>query len=189
MRAALYCRVSTVDQNPANQELELRKACDGQNWDIQAVYTDVISGAKLKRSALDKLMEAVRDDEVDVICAWDVSRLGRSLQHLIVLLSDIHAKDVDLYLHQQGIDTTSPSGKAMFSMMGVFAEFERSMIQERVKAGLERAKAEGKRLGRPPVLTSNVKDEARALRAQGLSARQVAKRTGVSHTSVLRLDA
>jgi DNA invertase Pin-like site-specific DNA recombinase len=77
----------------------------------------------------------------------------------------------------------------MFSMMGVFAEFERSMIQERVKAGLERAKAEGKRLGRPPVLTSNVKDEARALRAKGLSARQVAKRTGVSHTSVLRLDA
>jgi DNA invertase Pin-like site-specific DNA recombinase len=112
MRAALYCRVSTADQNPANQELELRKACEGQNWDIQAVYTDVISGAKSKRPALDKLMEAVRNDEVDVICAWDVSRLGRSLQHLIALLSDIHAKDVDLYLHQQGIDTTSPSGKA-----------------------------------------------------------------------------
>jgi len=132
-------------------------------------------------------MEAVRNDEVDVICAWDVSRLGRSLQHLIALLSDIHAKDVDLYLHQQGIDTTSPSGKAMFSMMGVFAEFERGMIRERVLAGLERAKADGKRLGRPPVLAPNVKDEVRTLRAQGLSARQVAKRTGVSHTSVLRL--
>ena len=130
---------------------------------------------------------AVRNDEVDVICAWDVSRLGRSLQHLIALLSDIHAKDVDLYLHQQGIDTTSPSGKAMFSMMGVFAEFERGMIRERVLAGLERAKADGKRLGRPPVLAPNVKDEVRTLRAQGLSARQVAKRTGVSHTSVLRL--
>ncbi len=124
---------------------------------------------------------------MDVICAWDVSRLGRSLQHLIALLSDIHAKDVDLYLHQQGIDTTSPSGKAMFSMMGVFAEFERGMIRERVLAGLERAKADGKRLGRPPVLAPNVKDEVRTLRAQGLSARQVAKRTGVSHTSVLRL--
>ncbi len=124
---------------------------------------------------------------MDVICAWDVSRLGRSLQHLIALLSDIHAKDVDLYLHQQGIDTTSPSGKAMFSMMGVFAEFERGMIRERVLAGLERAKTNGKRLGRPPVLAPNVKDEVRTLRAQGLSARQVAKRTGVSHTSVLRL--
>jgi len=132
-------------------------------------------------------MEAVRNDEVDVICAWDVSRLGRSLQHLIALLSDIHAKDVDLYLHQQGIDTTSPSGKAMFSMMGVFAEFERGMIRERVLTGLERAKTNGKRLGRPPVLAPNVKDEVRTLRAQGLSARQVAKRTGVSHTSVLRL--
>ena len=117
MRAVLYCRVSTAGQNPANQELELRKACESQHWDIQAVYTDVISGAKSKRPALDRLMEAVANDEVDVICAWDVSRLGRSLQHLIALLSDIHSSEVDLYLHQQGIDTTSPSGKAMFSMM------------------------------------------------------------------------
>ena len=96
-------------------------------------------------------MGSVSNDEVDVICAWDVSRLGRSLQHLISLLSDFHSKDVGLYLHQQGVDTTTPSGKAMFSMMGVFAEFERAMIQERVKAGLARARAQGKRLGRPPV--------------------------------------
>jgi len=189
MRAVLYCRVSTAGQNPANQELELRKACESQHWDVQAVYTDVISGAKSKRPALDRLMEAVANDEVDVICAWDVSRLGRSLQHLIALLSDIHSSEVDLYLHQQGIDTTSPSGKAMFSMMGVFAEFERSMIQERVKAGLERAKADGKRLGRPPVLASTVVQEIRNLRSQGLSARKVAQRTGVSHSSVLRLCA
>ena len=189
MRAALYCRVSTADQNPANQELELRKACESHNWAVQEVYTDVISGAKSKRPALDRLMEAVKNGDIDVICAWDVSRLGRSLQHLISLLADIHGSNVDLYLHQQKINTTTPSGKAMFSMMGVFAEFERSMISERVLAGLERAKADGKRLGRPPVLEPMVIEEIRSLRAQGLSARKVAKQTGVSHHSVLRLCA
>jgi len=189
MRAALYCRVSTAEQNPANQELELRKACESRNWDVHEVYTDVISGAKSKRPALDRLMQAVKNGDIDVICAWDVSRLGRSLQHLISLLSDIHGSEVDLYLHQNKINTATPSGKAMFSMMGVFAEFERSMIQERVKAGLERAKADGKRLGRPPVLAPTVVQEIRNLRLQGLSARKVAQRTGVSHTSVLRLCA
>ena len=188
MRAALYCRVSTADQNPANQELELRKACESQHWDVQAVYTDVISGAKSKRPALDKLMKAVMRREVDVVCAWDVSRLGRSLQHLTMLLNDIHAKDVDLYLHQQGIDTTTPSGKAMFGMLSVFAEFERQMISERVLLGLSRARAQGKRLGGPPLPPIKVA-KIRALREQGLSARQVAKQTGVSHTSVLRLCA
>ena len=114
--------MSAADQSPAKyQELELGKACESHNWAVQEVYTDVISGAKSKRPVLDRLIEAVANDEVDVICAWDVSRLGRSLQHLIALLSDIHSREVDLYLHQQGIDTTSPSGKAMFSMMGVFA--------------------------------------------------------------------
>ncbi len=117
------------------------------------MYTDTISGSKSKRVGLDALMGAVMRKEIDVVMAWDVSRLGRSLQHLISLLSDIHSKDVGLYLHQQGVDTTTPSGKAMFSMMGVFAEFERSMIQERVKAGLARARAQGKRLGRPTCTT------------------------------------
>ncbi len=108
-------------------------------------------------------MSAVMRKEIDVVMVWDVSRLGRSLQHLMSLLSDFHSKDVGLYLHQQGVDTTTPSGKAMFSMMGVFAEFERAMIQERVKAGLARAKA---------------------LREQGLSIRNIAKRVGISHGKV-----
>ena len=111
--------------------------------------------------------------------AWSVDRLGRSLQHLITLLSDIQSKDVDLYLHQQGIDTTTPSGKMMFQMCGVFAEFERAMIQERVKAGLKRAKDQGKRLGRPPVPPITV-DKIKSLREEGMSLRKIAKKTAVS---------
>jgi DNA invertase Pin-like site-specific DNA recombinase len=86
-----------------------------------------------------------------VVMAWSVDRLGRSLQDLVAFLSELHALGIDLFLHQQGLDTTTPSGKAMFQMMGVFAEFERAMIQERVRAGLARARAEGKTLGRPPI--------------------------------------
>jgi DNA invertase Pin-like site-specific DNA recombinase len=89
--------------------------------------------------------------EIDIVMAWSVDRLGRSLQDLVAFLSEIHAAGVDLFLHQQGLDTTTPAGKALFQMMGVFAEFERSMIQERVRAGLRRAKDDGKKLGRPRI--------------------------------------
>ena len=178
-KAAIYCRVSTSDQTTDNQLLELEKAAERQGWTVEAVYTETISGAATKRPQLDALMGSVMRKEIDVVMAWDVSRLGRSLQHLITLLSDIHSKDVGLYLHQQGVDTTTPSGKAMFSMMGVFAEFERAMVQERVKAGLERAKAQGKRLGRPPIPPIKIA-KIKELRQQGLSMPKIAKRMGVS---------
>ena len=178
-KAAIYCRVSTSDQTTDNQLLELEKAAERQGWTVEAVYTETMSGATTKRPQLDALMGSVMRKEIDVVMAWDVSRLGRSLQHLITLLSDIHSKNVGLYLHQQGVDTTTPSGKAMFSMMGVFAEFERAMVQERVKAGLERAKAQGKRLGRPPVPPIKIA-KIKELRQQGLSMPKIAKRMGVS---------
>ena len=109
------------------------------------------SGAKGRdeRPGLDKLLQAVARKEFDLVAAWSVDRIGRSLVDLVGTLQELHAKNVDLYLHQQGIDTTTPSGKAMFQMMGVFAEFERSMLRERVNAGLARARAEGTQLGRP----------------------------------------
>ena len=110
---------------------------------------------------------------------WDVSRLGRSLKHLVTLLEDFHAKGVNLYFHQQCIDTTTPSGKMMFQMCGVFAEFECSMIQERVKAGIQRAKAQGKRLGRPKVPPITVR-KIQNLRASGLSIRAISRKTGIS---------
>ena len=179
MITAIYARVSTDDQTTDNQVFELEKVAKRMGWDIGEVYTDIISGAKSMRPELDRLMGSVIRKEVDIIMVWSVDRLGRSLQHLTTLLSDIHSKGVDLYLHQQGIDTTTPSGKMMFQMCGVFAEFERSMVQERVKAGLERAKANGKRLGRPPVPPIQI-EKMRKLRNEGVTLTAIAKRVGVS---------
>src|SRR5215467_2077448 len=146
-RAAVYLRVSTVDQTVANQEHALREAAGRSGLEIIKVYRDHgISGAKGrdKRPGFDALCRDATKRQFDVIMAWSVDRLGRSLPHLVGFLSEIHALRIDLYLHQQGLDTTTPAGKAMFQMMGVFAEFERAMIQERVRAGLARAKSEGR---------------------------------------------
>ena len=179
IQTAIYARVSTDEQTTDNQVLKLKQVAERNGWDLEAVYSDTISGAKSKRPELEKLMQSVMRKEVDIVMVWSVDRLGRSLQHLITLLSDIHSKDVDLYLHQQGIDTTTPSGKMMFQMLGVFSEFERGMIQDRVKAGLERARSQGKRLGRPPVPPITV-DKIKSLREEGMSLRKIAKKTGVS---------
>jgi DNA invertase Pin-like site-specific DNA recombinase len=118
--------------------------------------------------------------------AWSVDRLGRSLQDLVSFLSELHALGIDLFLHQQGLDTTTPTGKAMFQMMGVFAEFERAMIQERVRAGLRRAKAEGKQLGRPPI-SPDLAERIRQARAAGLSVRKAAAQFGVAPGTVQNL--
>ena len=124
-------------------------------------------------------MQSVMRKEVDIVMVWSVDRLGRSLQHLTALLSDIESKGVDLYLHQQGIDTTTPSGKMMFQMCGVFAEFERSMIRERVMAGLDRARSQGKRLGRPPVPPILI-EKMKRMRGEGMTLTAIAKKVGVS---------
>jgi len=155
--AVIYARVSTQDQSTENQLIALREAARRNRWRIVHEFVDHgISGAKSasNRPALASLLRSVQRREFDTVMAWDVSRLGRSLQDLVSILQDIHAKDIDLYLHQQGIDTATPSGKMMFQMCGVFAEFERGMIRERVLAGQERARRAGKKMGRP----SNVKD-------------------------------
>ena len=188
-RAAIYARVSTNGQTTDNQLIELREAASRHNWTIAAEYLDHgISGAKGrdKRPELDNLLNAANRREFDIIMAWSVDRLGRSLQHLVGFLDEIHAKGVDLYLHQQNIDTITPSGKAMFQMAGVFAEFERSMIQERVKAGLERAKKQGIILGRPKVpasIESRICKERRA----GKGILRIAKEVGVGTSTVQRV--
>jgi DNA invertase Pin-like site-specific DNA recombinase len=153
-RAALYLRVSTLDQTTANQERELREVAGRMGCEITKVYRDHgVSGAKGrdKRPQFDALCKDAARRQFDIIMAWSVDRLGRSLQDLVAFLAEIHTLKVDLYLHRQGIDTTTAGGKAMFQMMGVFAEFERAMIQERVRAGLARARAEGTQLGRPKI--------------------------------------
>ena len=123
-------------------------------WSIMKVYRDEgVSGAKSRaeRPAFNALWKDATCRRFDMVMAWSVDRLGRSLQDLVPFLSELHALRIDLYLHQQGVDTSTPAGKALFQMTGVFAEFERAMIRERVKSGLERAKAQGKILGRPPI--------------------------------------
>src|SRR5215813_10294135 len=139
MRAATYLRVSTNGQTTDNQERELRVAAERMGHTVVEVYADNgISGSKGrdKRPAFDRLHRDAARRRFDVIMAWSVDRLGRSLQDLVGFLSELHALKIDLYLHQQGLDTATPAGKAMFQMLGVFAEFERAMIQERVKAGM-----------------------------------------------------
>ena len=151
---AIYSRVSTDRQTTENQERELQAVADRMGWRIVEVYRDEgISGAKGRkdRPALDALCKDAARRRFDLIMAWSVDRLGRSLQDLVAFLSDVHGYGVDLFLHQQGVDTTTPSGKALFQMMGVFSEFERAMIRERVLSGLARAKADGKALGRPTI--------------------------------------
>ena len=142
-RVALYVRVSTDGQTTKNQRIELQGIAERSGWHVVKVYEDNgISGAKgrEKRPAFDQLHSDAARREFDLVAAWSVDRLGRSLQDLLALLGELHALGIDLYLHQQGVDTTTPAGKAMFQMMGVFAEFERAIIRERVKAGLARAK-------------------------------------------------
>ena len=153
-RAVLYLRVSTIDQTTANQERELREVASRIGCEIVRVYKDHgISGAKGrdKRPEFDRLLRDAARRKFDMVMAWSVDRLGRSLQDLVSFLPELHTLHIDLFLHQQGLDTTTPGGKAMFQMMGVFAEFERAMIVERVKSGLARARAAGKRLGRPTI--------------------------------------
>lgn len=184
--AAIYLRVSTEDQTTENQLRELREVAERAGWEIVQVYEDVgISGAKGRdqRPAFDKLHKDAARRRFDMVLAWSVDRLGRSLKDLIELIEELHAVGCDLYLHQQGVDTTTPAGKAMFSMAGVFAEFERSMISERVKSGMARAKAQGKHVGRPSVPPIVIRKVV-ALRSEGLSLREIAGRVGLSHGKV-----
>src|SRR5918994_2006752 len=192
VKAGLYVRVSTTGQTAENQLRQLRAVARRHGWQVAGVFKDeAISGAKgrEKRPGLDKLLEAVMRRDVDLVAAWSVDRLGRSLQDLLSVLGEIHAKGCDLYLHQQGIDTRTPAGKALFQVMGVFAEFERAIIVERVKSGLKRAKAQGKRLGRPrkddPALVADIE----RLRAEGMGINRVARTLGVGSSYVQRIIA
>lgn len=188
-RVAIYARVSTGEQTPENQLQELRAVATRMGWQVIDEYIDHgISGdmGRDQRPAYDQLYGASVRREVDLVMAWSVDRLGRSLQRLVALLSDLQAKNIDLYLHQQGIDTTTPSGKAMFQMCGVFAEFERAMIRERVKAGLDRARTQGKTLGRPRT-PEVVEDKIRNERRKGKGIKKIARELGIGVSTVQRV--
>lgn len=188
-RAAFYLRVSTDSQTTENQRRILQEVAERSGWEVVEVYEDHgISGAKGrdKRPAFDALLKAVSRREIDMVAAFAVDRLGRSLSDLIGFLSDLQAKGCDLYLHQQAIDTSTPSGRMLFQMLAVFAEFERSIITSRINAGLARARANGVQFGRPNLSLERRTKVQKALK-NGLSIRQAAKATGTSTASVQRI--
>jgi DNA invertase Pin-like site-specific DNA recombinase len=193
-RVAIYLRVSTSEQTTANQRRELKAVAERHGWHVVAVFEDAgISGVKGReqRPGLDAMMKAIARREIDMVAAWSVDRLGRSLIGLLELLRELHAKGVDLFLHQQGLDTSTPGGKAMFQMMGVFAEFERAMIRERVMAGLARAKEQGTALGRKRLEDTDAGKVAaiQAARAAGAGIRRIARDLRVGVGTVLRVTA
>jgi DNA invertase Pin-like site-specific DNA recombinase len=188
-RVALYLRVSTSEQTTRNQRRELHAVAERHGWHAVGTYEDAgVSGAKGrdKRPGFDRLMIAVARREVDMVAAWSVDRLGRSLIDLLGFSTDLHAKGVDLFLHQQGLDTSTTAGKAMFQMLGVFAEFERGIIRERVNAGLARARANGTKLGRRPVKPA-VEARIRQLRARGDGILKIGKKLGIGTSVVQRV--
>ncbi len=188
-RAALYLRTSHADRTTENQRRQLRRAAKSAGWTVVAVYEDNgISGANGRegRPGFDQMLTDANRREFDIIMAWSVDRLGRSVQHLVGFLEEVHALGIDLYLHVQGIDTTTPAGKALFQMLGVFAEFERAMIRERVMAGLARAREQGKAIGRPKV-NGRVEKKVRKLRAGGMGIKRIAKQAGVAVGTVYRI--
>jgi DNA invertase Pin-like site-specific DNA recombinase len=192
-RAAFYARVSTRNgQSPENQIQALCEVATRKGWEIVDQYVDNgVSGAKGRdrRPEFDRLLKDATRRKFDVLMAWSVDRLGRSLQDLVSFLEEIRANGVDLYLHVQGVDTTTPAGRALFQMLGVFAEFERSIIQERIHAGLARARTKGVRLGRPPAVERLAERQIIAARAAALqkSTRAIARELGVSERHVRRV--
>lgn len=182
---AIYARVSTADKNQTveNQLRDLLAVAERQGWEVVATFTDEgISGVKGRdrRPGYDALLKGVARKDFDQIMAWSVDRLGRSLPDLVSFLNDIQSKSVDLYLHQQGLDTSTPSGRMMFQMLSVFAEFERAMIRERIMAGLRRTT---KKSGRKPMPQDRVEAIRKSLE-DGLGIRATARLHRASTTTV-----
>jgi DNA invertase Pin-like site-specific DNA recombinase len=188
-RAAIYVRVSTDKQTIDNQLAALRQIADRRGWEVVEQYHDAgISGAKGrdKRPGLDQMLNDAQRRRFDVVMAWTIDRLGRSLIDLLGTFQTLHACGVDVYLDQQSIDTTTPAGKLMFQVCGAFAEFERNMIQQRIHAGLKRAVAQGKTLGRPKVDATLEKRIQAQLRG-GKGMRKIARELGVGTGTVQRV--
>ena len=185
-RVAIYLRVSTREQTTANQRIELESWAKRQGHELVASYEESgVSGAKWrdKRPQLGAMLRAATRREFDVLAVWSVDRLGRSLGDLLKTLHELHAVGVELVLHQQGLDTRTAGGRALFQMLGVFAEFERAILIERTRAGLARARREGKRLGRP-MLSLELRNKIRAKHCQGCSQSSIARQLKISRFAV-----
>ena len=189
-RCAIYTRVSTDDQTTQNQILELKEIAQRKGLTVVSEFTDEgVSGAKGrdKRTGFDNLIKGAIKKDFDTILVWSVDRLGRSLQDLVSFLNEIHSVDCDLYIHQSGVDTSTPAGKMMFQMCGVFAEFERGKIRERVKSGQDRAKSQGKHIGRPSNLNDGLVHSVKYMRDQGVGIRKIARDLKIGVSTVYKV--
>ena len=177
-KIAIYARVSTDKQSTENQLLELRTLCNQLSYTIVQEYTDNgISGAKSRdaRPALDLLLKDATRRKFDMVMCWSIDRLGRSLQNLVEILNELKALKIDLYFQQQGMDTSTPSGRMIFSVFGAIGEFERNLIRERVIAGQQRAKANGVKLGRPTKMNDGMRSAVKILREKGMGIKQISR--------------
>jgi len=185
-RIVIYARVSTSQQTCENQLNELRVVADRAGYQIVAEFVDEgISGSKGRqnRPALDQMLKECTRRRFDLVMCWDISRLGRSVQNLIEIMNELQSLRVDLFFLQQGMDTSTASGRMMFSVFGALAEYERELIRERVLAGQARAKAAGVKFGRPKTITENTRETVRLLRDQGIGIRKIARTLGIGVSS------
>ncbi len=189
-RVAIYARVSTSDQSTESQLLDLRRYVRERGWDLFKEYTDNgVSGTKDSRPALNELMDAAKKRRFDTVLVWRFDRFARSTKHLILALEEFRGLGIDFVSYQENIDTSSPLGSAIFTIISAVAQLERDIIAERVKAGLRRAKENGKTLGRPvgSVLHNQHTERAKQLRSDGFSLRSIAGQLGISKSTVQRL--
>jgi DNA invertase Pin-like site-specific DNA recombinase len=184
-RTALYLRVSTIDQNHETQRLDLRALAAQRGYEIVEEYSDMVSGAKAKRPGLDRLMADARRGKFDIVMVWAFDRMARSVKHFLEVLDELTHLNVEFVSFRENVDTGGPLGRAMITIIGAIAELERSLIVERVRAGMRRAKLEGRRLGRAPLDID--RDAIIRDRQRGLSLGQLAKTHRISRTSVGRV--
>ena len=182
MRAAIYARVSTFDQEPENQLQELRRYVEARGWSAGEFVDRGVSGAKDRRPALDQMISEAKRRRFDVLVCWRLDRLGRNLKHLVTLIEDLQTLGIAFVSLGEGIDCTTPAGKLQLHILAALAEFERGRIRERVLAGLRRARTQGKRLGRPKATVPIV----RLQNVSGLAIADAARSLGVSRSTVKR---
>ncbi len=184
-RAALYLRVSTLDQHPETQRYDLEQWAAQRALAIVEVYEDRISGTRASRPGLDRLMTDARRGKFDVLLVWACDRLARSVTHFLEVLDELNHLGIEFASFREQLDTGGPLGRAVVVIISAIAELERNLIVERVRAGLRRARLEGRRLGRPPLIVD--REAVRRDRERGLSISQLARQHGIAETSVRRL--
>jgi len=190
-RAAIYVRVSTVEQETDMQETELREYCSRRGWETILYPDHAQSGAKQNRPALNSLLSDLRKRKIDVVVVWALDRLARSLKQLLTISEECKSLGVDLVSLRQNIDTTLPAGRLTFQILGAVAEFERELLRERVKSGMAQARRAGKRIGRPALrhFSPGELERIQAMRKQGFSVRKLAKELGTTQWMVAKITA